>query len=163
MIAGIELEREQRTSRALPSIFENLIRDKDGRVKRDWTRRGNLRTTAGIDWQSAVMGNVGSQPAAMGWLALTADATAPAVGDTTLASEITTNGFARAAGTYAHTGGSNTFTISHTFTATGTQTINKEGVFNASSVGTLGFESAEPSPPTLVSGDTLAQTVTITF
>jgi hypothetical protein len=104
-----------------------------------------------------------SQPAAMRYIALTADSASPAAGDTTLASELSTSGMSRALATYAHTGGVNTFTQSYTYTATGTVTINKEGLFNAASVGTLGFESAEPSPPTLVSGDTLAETITVTF
>ena len=144
------------------SAFYTLIRDREGRIKHDGPYRPNLRTTAGIDWQSAVMGSA-SQPAAMRYIALTADSAAPAAGDTTLASELSTSGMSRVLATYAHTAGANTFTQSNTFTATGTVTINKEGLFNASSVGTLGFESAEPSPPTLVSGDTLTETITVTF
>lgn len=102
------------------------------------------------------------------YLALTSDSGSPAVGDTTLASELTTNGFARAYGTYAHTGGTANFTLSKTFSCTGgSTTINKEGVFtaqNGSGGGdVMAFESAEPSPPTLISGDSLAQSVQISY
>lgn len=104
-----------------------------------------------------------SQPVGQAYLALTTDAGAPAVGDTTLASELAAGGMSRIAGTYAHTLGTANYTLSNTFTATATNTINKEATFNAPSAGTMGFESAEPSPPTLVSGDTLAQTVTTSY
>jgi hypothetical protein len=97
-------------------------------------------------------------------MALTADSAAPSATDTTLASELTTNGFARAQGTYAHTGGSSTYTLSKTFSCTGgSTTINKEGVLAAQNGGVLTFESAEPSPPTLISGDSLTQTVSVSY
>ena len=44
--------------------------------------------------------------------------------------------------------------------------VTKEAVFgacNTTAGGVMPFESAEPNPPTLVSGDTLTQTVTITI
>jgi len=100
------------------------------------------------------------------YLAVTSDATAPSASDTTLASELTTNGFSRAVATYAHTAASTTYTLNYTWTATGTETINKEAVFGAANTtagGVMPFESAEPNPPTLVSGDTLDQTVTVTI
>src|SRR5579872_4085624 len=50
----------------------------------------------------------GNMPAA--WLALSTDATAPSASDTTLASEITSNGLARALATYAHTAAATTYT-----------------------------------------------------
>src|ERR1035437_9963338 len=94
-----------------------------------------------------------SQPAAGRWLGLTADSTAPAAGDTTLTGELSSGGFTRMVGTYAHTPGTNIYTISGTFTASATATISKEGVFSAISSGTLIYESLEPNAPTLVSGD----------
>lgn len=99
------------------------------------------------------------------YLALTADSVAPAAGDTTLASELTTNGFARAFGTYSHTGGASSFALAKTFSCSGgSTTINKEAVFiaqnGAAGGDVMAFESAEPSPPTLIAGDSLAQTVT---
>lgn len=106
----------------------------------------------------------GQNPAA--WMAVTANSFSPATSDTTLAGELTTNGFARAVGTYAHTAAATTYTLVHLWTATGTETIENEAQFgacNTTAGGVMPFESAEPSPPTLVSGDTLQNTVTITI
>lgn len=98
------------------------------------------------------------------WLALSTSAVAPAATDTTLASEITTNGFARALGTFAHTAAASTFTLQKVFTSTGgSTTINKEAVLGAQNGGVMPFESLEPDPPTLTSGDTVTQTVTVTI
>lgn len=106
----------------------------------------------------------GQNPAA--WLAVTASSFSPATSDTTLSGELTSNGFARAVGTYAHTAAASTYTLVHLWTATGTETINNEAQFGAATTtagGVMPFESAEPSPPTLVSGDTLQNTITITI
>jgi hypothetical protein len=100
------------------------------------------------------------------WLAVTTDATTPTTADTTLTSELTSNGFSRAVGSWSHTAATSTFALVHLWTATGTDTINKEAVFGAATTtagGVMPFESAEPSPPTLVSGDTLQNTITITI
>jgi hypothetical protein len=106
----------------------------------------------------------GQNPAS--WLALTSDATSPTTADTTLASEATTNGFARAVGTFSHTAAASTYALTKTFTATGSLTVNTEAVFgacNTTAGGVMPFKSAEPTPPALLSGDTLAQTCTITI
>lgn len=106
----------------------------------------------------------GQNPAA--WMAVTSDATTPTTADTTLTSELTTSGMGRAVGTYAHTAAATTYTLTHLWTASGTVTINKEAQFGAATVtggGVMPFESAEPSPPTLVSGDTLQNSITITI
>ena len=108
----------------------------------------------------------GQNPAS--WMAVTADAGAPTTADTTLASELTSStGFARAVGTYAHSAGTANYTLIHLWTASGAgATINKEAQFGAATTtggGVMPFESAEPSPPTLVSGDTLQNTVTVTI
>lgn len=105
----------------------------------------------------------GQNPAS--WLALSADATTPTSAYTALVSELTTNGFSRAVGTYSHTAAATTYSLVKLFTASGTSTINTEGVFGSavSATGVLPFVAAETSPPTLVSGDTLTQTVTVTI
>ncbi len=100
------------------------------------------------------------------FLAVTTDSASASSADTTLASELTTNGFTRALATWAHTAAATTYTLQHTWTASGTDTINKEAVFgavNTTGGGVMPFESAEPNPPTLVSGDTLQNTVTVTI
>jgi hypothetical protein len=107
----------------------------------------------------------GQNPAA--WMAVTANVFAPATGDTTLAGELTTNGFARAVGSYSHSAAGTTYALVHLWTSSGgTNTINNEAQFGAANTtagGVMPFESAEPSPPTLVSGDTLQNTVTVTI
>lgn len=122
----------------------------------------NLRTTAGGDWQASVMGNTSAPPATMNYIAVTNDAGAPAAGDTTLASEITTNGLSRAQCTYAHTAGTAAFTCQKVFTATGTQASQKTAIFNASSAGTMGFENTYTAV-TVNNGDTLTVTWTINY
>lgn len=122
-----------------------------------------MRTNNGLDWQAGVMANVSSQPAPGNYIALTADATAPAVTDSSLTGEYTTLGLSRMAATYAHTSGTSTYTLTATWTASGTATINKQGVFNAASSGTMIFESLEPTTATVVNTDTFTSTTTVTF
>jgi hypothetical protein len=100
------------------------------------------------------------------YMAVSATVFSPANTDTTLNGELTSNGFTRALGTYAHTAAASTYTLSHTWTATGTETITNEaqfGAVNTTAGGVMPFESAEPNSPTLVSGDTLQNTATITI
>lgn len=100
------------------------------------------------------------------WLALTSDATAPTAADTTLAAELTANGYQRAVGTYAHTAAATTYTLQKLFTAAATATINTMAVFSgatSTATGVMPFKASVPSPPTLVSGDTLTITVTVTI
>jgi hypothetical protein len=122
----------------------------------------NLRTNAGSDAQSSQMGNTAAQAASCNYIAVTNDATAAGATDTTLASEITTNGLGRAQGVYAHTAGTSSFTVQKVFTATGTQASQKTGLFNASSAGTLCFENTY-TQVTVNNGDTLTVTWTINF
>jgi hypothetical protein len=142
---------------------------------------GNTGTVLTVDqWYdpTSATGAAGSTPSSTGkyvilpgqapapWLAVTSDATSPTSADTTLASEATTNGFARAIGAYSHTAAATTYTLVKTFTATGSLTINTEAVFgacNPTGGGVMPFKSSETSPPALVSGDTCQQTVTITI
>lgn len=139
----------------------------------------NTATVLTIDqWYNAATGAAGTTPNATGsyliapvqyparYLAVTSDAVAPSSADTVLTTEATTNGFARGLGTYSHTAAASTYTLQKVFNATGTLTINKEAVFGAANPtagGVMPFTSVEPSPPTLVSGDQLTQTVTITI
>ena len=130
------------------------------------TASHNLITNAGIDWLACLI-NRGTNTCDMTnidkYIALSADATAPAVTDTTVASELTTNGLGRAAGTYAHTNGTATYTEVNTFTATGTQaSIQKSGLLTKLAVGTLVFENTFSST-NVISGDTLQVTWTVTL
>jgi hypothetical protein len=129
----------------------------------------NLRTTGGADWQANAMGTTSTQPATATYIALTNDSGTAAAGDCaagssacTLASEITTNGVARHVATYSHSNGTNTWSLNYTWTATGTQSVQKAGMFNASSSGTMVFES-NFTQVNLVSTDTFTATWTVTF
>lgn len=129
-----------------------------------------MLTHAGRDMVASALGDrSGSRAAAADYLALTANATAPATSDTTLTAEIATGGggLIRAQATYAHTGGTATYTLTKTFTANGSDslpvTIAKVGVFNASSSGTLAWATLLSTTATLsASGDALTVTETIT-
>lgn len=127
--------------------------------------------TAGKDFVSSALGDrSGSRAAAADYMALTANNTAPAAGDTTLTGEIATasGGLIRKAATYAHTGGASTYTLTSTFTANGNDslpvTVAKVGVFNASSGGTMPW-STLVSPTATFSGvgdaTTFTETITV--
>jgi hypothetical protein len=124
----------------------------------------NLVTNAGRD-QLHLQGYGTSGLATNGfnYIALSNDATAPAVGDTALAGELSGNGLSRVQGVVSHTAGTNTTTIAYTFTYTGSsQAIQKTALFNASSVGTMNHEIAF-TQRTLFTNDTITLTFTITL
>lgn len=140
----------------------------------------NAATTLTVDqWYNPATGAAGTTPNATAtyqvlpgqmpamFLALSADATAPAASDTTLTAEIAANGLSRKLAVWAHTAAATTYTLQTTFTCTGgSTTINTEGVFggcNTTGSGVMPFKSAEPSPPTLITNDTLQQTITVTI
>lgn len=100
------------------------------------------------------------------YMALTTDSSAASASSTSLTSEITTNGGGRALATYAHTLGASTFTLSKTFTITGTLTaIHRVGLFQLSTASSavLGFEVVLNADATVVNGDSLAVTYTGTL
>jgi hypothetical protein len=101
------------------------------------------------------------------YIGLTENATAPAASDTTLASEITTGGAARALGTYAHTNDAATLTLTKSFSITATfPAIHKAGLFTASNPtagGIMVFETNLNADASVVNGDTLQVTWTITL
>jgi hypothetical protein len=105
------------------------------------------------------------------WISLTENAGAPAAGDTQLTGELvvgTSAGLERAMATYAHTGGTATFTLTKAYTLTGgtSRTIQK-CMFSNSAVDSANqmalFETAVPSPPVLVTNDQLTITETVTL
>jgi len=129
-----------------------------------------LLTNAGKDMIAAQISGSASATAVAKWVALTANTTSPAAGDTTLTAEITTagGGLVRKAGTYAHTGGTSTYTITTVFTANGSDslpvTIGKRGVFDASSAGNMVYETlVSPTATLSASGDQLTLTDTVTL
>jgi hypothetical protein len=111
----------------------------------------NGRTTVGIDFCYNVLGSA-AQPAVADYIALSNNTAATAVGDTnsttaawssnqtadaaasTTTGEMTYGGMTRAHATPAHTGGATNYTMTYTWTATGTVTAaSKAGLFGGSS------------------------------
>lgn len=128
-----------------------------------------MRTNAGVDFQAAQMGSTSPGSNGANYVALTANATAPSATDTTLTAEIATagGGLVRAQGTYAHTTGASSYTITKAFTANGSDslpvTVNKVGVLTAASGGTLAFEDAVTAATLNASGDQLTVTQTVSL
>jgi hypothetical protein len=140
-----------------------VARHADGQIFYSHTGE-NLRTDAGDNWQADIMAVSGTPTDnnQCEYIALTNTAVTPAQSDTTLSGEIVANGLSRAAGTYAHTAGSSTFTLAKTFTATGSQSAQASGMFTASSSGTMCFENTF-TQVTLATNDTVTVTWTINF
>lgn len=93
-----------------------------------------------------------------------------AITDTALASEQTTNGLGRAPATFAHTFSStvaqNTYTLTNTFTYTGSGalTLNSIGIFDALTNGVPLFTTALSAAATVTaSGDAVTVTDTVTM
>jgi hypothetical protein len=123
----------------------------------------NLITDAGKDFISAQIGSASASANGANYVALSSDSTAPAATDTSLAGEISGNGLDRSQGTYSHTLGTNTFTVTEVFSATGAaNNIQKSGLFTAASSGTMLAENTFSSV-NLISGDQLTITWTITI
>lgn len=97
------------------------------------------------------------------WICLSTDAAAPVVGDTVLAGELTGGTLARAQGSFAHTNGTASYTLIHTFTSDRIATVLKYGVFTASSAGVMAFEQAFTDPVPLKVGDTVQVVDTVSI
>lgn len=107
------------------------------------------------------------------YMALTTNATAPNVSDTSLTSEYSTTagGLIRKIATYAHTGGASSYSLAATYTVNGSDTglpytINKIGIFNTltNTTGRMMFETAlSPSATVSASGDQVTITDTVTI
>lgn len=132
-------------------------------VVQDW--KHNLLTNGGRDFfHNQCYTNTAAGTRGSGFVVLSESAVAPAVTDTVVAGEITINGLARAdATTKTHTVGTNSTTIEHTFTATAAFTaVQKSGLLNASSAGTLSHENTFTSTA-LATNDQLKVTWTLTL
>lgn len=126
-----------------------------------------MRTNSGRDFQARVMGDTASTgtgayaPAV--YMALTANTTPPSATDTALPGEITSGTLARGQATYAHTNGTASYTLTKTFTSDQTVQVAKIGVLNAPTGGTLVFETLLNAPASLVTGDQVQITETVTL
>lgn len=134
-------------------------------------REHNLLVNAGRDALHKQHLDTAAPPATFNYMATCNNATAASATNTTGAQigEIVTagGGLLRAQAAFAHTGGTNTSTLTKTFTCNGSDslpvTVGKIGVFNAVTVGVLGYETVLGTSATLsLSGDNVAITHTIT-
>lgn len=125
----------------------------------------NLLCNAGRDaFHALCYTNASAGTRGFGYVASTESTITPAAGDITLTGEITTNGLGRAdATTKAHTPGTNSTTIEHTFTASGAFTdVKASATFVASSSGTMGhIANFSTGSGTLATNDTLKITWTL--
>lgn len=144
-----------------PNVVHGIIIHPDGDIT-DLGVSPNLLTNAGRDAVADALGQGSALTAE--WMAMSNDATAPAVTDTSLTGELSTNGFDRDESVYAHTPGAATMTLTGSWTATGTTTgVHKMGLFTANAAGTLVFSSALSTDADLTTDDTLQVTDTITL
>lgn len=132
------------------------------------TPTGAVGTTPAANTSFIILG--GAAP--VNYMAITANTAATVATDTALAGEITTaaGGLKRAVCTYAHTLGANTYTLSNTFTANGSDTlpvtVAKIGTFDTltPATGVMLHETLLSATATLsASGDNVAITQTVTM
>ena len=146
----------------LKGTYDFEIRRADGSLRDKWTV-DNLVTNAGFAQLALLCGDAAAVP--FTFLAVGTSSTAPAVGNTTLVAETTTNGLARVAGTVSRitTAVTNdTYKITTTWTASGSVTVEEVGVFNAASAGTM-LSRALTGTKAVVNGETLAGTYSLRF
>lgn len=134
--------------------------------------RLQLRYNAGATWQAGVMGNPSSNGTgayAPGvYMALSSDATAPAIGDASLVGEIISGTLIRALTAYGYTTAATSYTESKVFTSDQTVTIYKSALFTVATGGSPIFGSlltagGVNSPKSLFSGDQVGVTETVNF
>jgi len=116
-------------------------------------------TNAGKDWLEGIIGNtVGSDVAK--YIACSNDSSTFSASWTSIPNEITTNGLARAAGTYVNVGVGQ-WNITKTFSVTGTSSTKLYGLYYTSSgAGLLAAEQqGTANQKNLVAGDSLKITV----
>ena len=93
----------------------------------DYSHHAGVLTTLGANWIEDQMGDSPSTDPAK-WIAVSNDATAPVDTWEVIPVEITTNGLTRASGTYASTG-DGAWTITKSFSVTGTQSCQLTGLY----------------------------------
>ena len=142
-----------------------VTKAKTGERKQLATLNKNLLCNAGRDaFHALCYTNTSAGTRGFGFIASTESVITPAVGDTTLTGEISTNGLARAdATTKTHSAGTNSTVVEHTFTASGAFTsVLASATFVASSAGTMGhIANFTTGSGTLASADTLKITWTL--
>lgn len=138
------------------------VLDSNGQVLQDTGFSDNLVTNVGKAAIAGLIGNTGAVTA-FSYLALGTSNTAANVTDTTLGAEIVDSGLARASATVSRATTSvtnDTLTLTYTWTASGTKTIQEIGVLNASSSGVL-LARKIPTALSVISGNKVVATYNI--
>lgn len=147
----------------LKGTYTLEIRDANGNIRDSWTV-DNIVTNAGKAELANLCGNV-STPVEFTYLAVGTSNTAAAATQTALVAELSTDGLARAAGTVSRqttTVTNDTFQVTYTWTASGSQTVEEVGVFNDASAGTM-LSRALTTSKAVTSGETLTATYQLRF
>lgn len=134
----MENKKESGAKIGLMGLIEITVRDKDGNIK-DFRKLRNLITSAGLAGLASRINGDGSA-AAFTYLAVGTGTGAAAAGDTTLGTEITDSGLARAAATCSRTQtnvANDTAKLSKTWSVSGTKAVTEVGALNADTDGTL--------------------------
>jgi len=132
------------------------IYDKEGNLRDSW-KSDNLVVNGGLAFITGLLTGSGTVPT---YIALGTSDTAVSGSQTALVSEITTDGLEREEGTVSQetdTITDDTFQITETFSATGSQTIEEVGIFNADSGGTM-LSRALSGTKSIDSGENIAVT-----
>lgn len=138
------------------------LTDKDGNLK-DKRLIKNTITNAGLAQIALLAGDASAVP--FTFLALGTGTTAAAATDTTLVTESSASGLARAAATVTRvttTVANDTLQLVKTFTAGASAAITEAGIFNDATTGTL-LGRQVFSAVNVASGDTLAITYKVSF
>lgn len=142
-----------------------VVTKADGTKKQIANFKHNLLTNAGRDaFHALCYTNTAAGTRGFGYVGVTEATITPAVGDTTLASEIVTNGLTRAdATTKSHSAGTNSTTVEHTFTASGAFTsVLASATFVGAGATTMGhIANFSTGSGTLATNDTLKVTWTL--
>jgi len=165
--ATIAQYRQRRDAEGNPIPFRYLapevIDPESAELVGDVETVHNVITDAGRDFLHAQGYSTGPGANGLNYIGLSNDALTETTASTTLSNEIAANGLSRAIGAYAHTNGTNTTTVTKTFTcATGAQAAQKAALFTASSGGTMNHALAF-TQRSLQIGDTLQVQFTITL
>jgi hypothetical protein len=158
------------TSVGTAPVYMNVVSNTTSVITGDqwWTAADGVGTTP-ASTNAFIIGAGGI--ASVRSMGLSTNSSAASATDTTLASELTSNGLARALATFARgsnpSGGSGTFTLQKAFSITGgTTTVEKMGLFvclTSAGADPMIFEDLLNAAATVVSGDTLTVTDTVTL
>tara|TARA_R110000765_G_scaffold40351_1_gene86972 strand:- start:365 stop:898 length:534 start_codon:yes stop_codon:yes gene_type:complete len=145
------------------TVVKNAGTDNEEIICKD---KPNLLTNSGRDWMHTQVYTYAAAATTNGayFIGLSSDTATPAVGNTLLASEITTGGLERASGSTTHGAGTNSTQIQKTFTSSATHTaVVKAALFNQLAVGGTMAHINTFTSVTLQPSDTLQVTWTVTL